>query len=508
MTNAQRILVNTSAQYLRTIINLFLSFYSTRLILLLLGESDFGIYSLIAGVVSMLSFVTNGLVVTTQRYLSFHQEQKDIELLRNIFSNSLILHVAIGFILVLLLEIAGYFMLNGFLEIPVERHAAAVHVFHFVVASLFITFVTAPYKALTIAHENIVYSSVVDVVDGVLKVAMAIFLSFISVDYLVYYALLLSAISLLNFFAYRIYCKSKYKESTNVALKRLNKKYLKNLTSFAGWSIYSLGCIIGRTQGVAIIINKYFGTILNAAYGIAQTVNGGMMFIAASICNAMNPQIAKAEGIGDRIKMLRLSEIESKFCTLLLCVFAIPSIFEMDVLLCLWLKEVPDMTVYLCRMILVISIVDQLTIGLGAANQAIGNIRDYSLVINTVKILTLPAILLAFFFSIDIQILMILYLLFELICCLSRLVFLKLSAGLSIIHFCKTVFLKEIIPIAVILVVCYTIHRYLDMNYRFIITYFASLLFFVPSSYFFGLCADEKQAVNGALFSIVRKYKK
>ena len=158
-----------------------------------------------------------------------------------------------------------------------------------------------------------------------------------------------------------------------------------------GWSVYSTGCIVGRTQGIAILLNRFFGTVVNAAYGIAWQVSGQLNFLSSSIQNATKPQLVRAEGANDRKKMFRLAEITSKFSFLLLAFISIPAIMEMDDLLSIWLKEVPENTVVFCQFIVLTNLADQLTIGLAYANEAIGKIRNYSLVVNSIKLLSLPA---------------------------------------------------------------------------------------------------------------------
>ena len=169
MTNSNRIIINTMAQYTRTIINVCLSLYSTRLILSALGQSDYGIYSVVAGVIAMMSFITNALVVTTQRFLSIYHGKNDPQKIRQIFGNSMLLHILIASILGVVLFCLGSWITHDFLNIVVERQQAAWYVYNAAVVMLMLTFITAPIRALFIARENIVYISIVDVVDGILK---------------------------------------------------------------------------------------------------------------------------------------------------------------------------------------------------------------------------------------------------------------------------------------------------------------------------------------------------
>ena len=377
MTNSQRIIVNTIAQYTRTIINVCLSLYSTRLILSALGQSDYGIYSIVAGVVAMLSFVTNALITTTQRYLSFHHGKKDLNQVRLVFSNSWLLHLFLGILVVAILGVFGPWITQDFLNIEDARRSAALFVYLSAVAVLFLSFITAPVRALFVARENIVYTSVIDVLDGILKLTIAIILSKITYDHLIAYSSMLIAISGFNLLAFTIYASIKFPEFHLPRLRELNKQYLKGLSNFAGWTIYSAGCVIARNQGISVILNLFYGTVINAAYGVAQQVMGAVQFISTSILQAMNPQIMKAEGAGERERMLRLCEYESKYSFLLLSLVAIPLIAEMEMILHLWLRHVPEYAVMFCRFILVASLCDQISVGLTSANQAIGQIRNY-----------------------------------------------------------------------------------------------------------------------------------
>lgn len=493
-------MVNTIAQYTKTIINILLSLYSTRLVLQILGTEDYGIYSIVGGIVTMLSFITNSLITTTQRFLSFFQGRGDITKQKKIFNTSVLLHTFLGFFIICFLYIIGFFLFDSFLSIPKERVIAANHVYNIISLTIFITFITSPFKALLVSHENIVYVSIIDIIDGVLKLFIAIILCFISYDKLVSYAWLLSAISFFNFVAFIWYSFRRYEECTIPRFGDVNLLYIKDLLSFAWWNIYSTGCIVGRTQGIAIIINRFFGPLVNAAYGVAFTVSSAIQFVSSSLCNAMNPQIMKAEGQENRLKMLRLAEIESKFGFLLIALVGIPCIFSMDVLLSIWLKDIPKYSIYFSQMVILSAIIDQLTIGLIFANQAVGNIKTYSLVINTIKLFTLPVVLLFLHINYEVESIMICYVVFELICALARIPFLQRTAGLDFTGFIKRVFLKEIIPILVLISICYLVDVFIVHLYlKVIFMFFVSGILYIFSIYYFALCDDEKSILNNIL---------
>ena len=506
MTSQQRIIVNTTAQYTRTIINVCLSLYSTRLILSALGQTDYGIYSVVAGVVAMLSFMTNALVATTQRYLSFYHGKNDNEQIYSIFGNSLLLHVIIGLGTLVVLSALAYPITYSVLHIEPLRQSAALIVYFAAVIMLLLTFLTAPFRALFIARENIVYISVIDVLDGVFRLLIAIFLTYVSsYDKLTTYAYLLIGISLFNLGAFAVYALRHFDECHIPRWREWDTEQIKSLSSFAGWTIYQTGCIIVRTQGIAIILNRIFGSAINAAYGISQQVSGAVHFVAQSVLNAMNPQVIKAEGAGDRARMLHLAEASSKYATLLMAIVAIPLVFEMPAILGFWLKDVPDHSVMFCRFVLLASACDQLTIGLGTANQATGNIRNYSLVVNTIKVLTLPAAWLCLRLGLPVDSVMWSYLGIEIICALTRLPFLKITAGLEIGRFVLNVFVRSLTPICAMVATCYFIVQNITTPYRFILTLLVSSLIGIIMIWVTALQKNEKDILRTMILSKIKR---
>ena len=470
MTNSQRIIVNTIAQYTRTIINVCLSLYSTRLILSALGQNDFGVYSVVAGVVAMLSFVTNALVITTQRYLSYHHGRNDMSQVRKVFGNSWLLHLFIGIVVVAILSSIGPWITQNFLNIENARRGAALFVYFAAVAMVLLSFITAPIRALFIARENIVYTSFIDVLDGILKLLIAILLSKVTYDHLIAYSGLLTGISIFNLLAFAVYAAIKFPEFHLPKLQELDKEHMKGLSNFAGWTIYSTGCVIARNQGISVVLNLFYGTIVNSAYGIAMQVSGAVQFVSTSILQAMNPQIMKAEGAGERSKMLRLCEYESKYAFLLLSMVAIPLIVEMDAILQIWLKEVPEHAVMFCRFILTAALCDQITVGLTSANQAIGKIKTYSLIFYSLKLLVVLIGWICLKNGLPVVSIMWCYVIIEFTTSLVRIPLMKHIADINIMAFCKNVFMRIIVPCIVMVLTCILSTKYLCMPYRIIIT--------------------------------------
>lgn len=479
-----------------------ISLYSTRLVLNGLGTSDFGIFNLIAGVIAMLSFLNVAMTVSTQRYLSFNQGKNDAAMQRKVFVNSWILHIGIAFMVIVLLEIVYPFLFNGFLNIPAERVSTAKVIYYFMMASVFFTILSVPFTASLNAHENMLWIAVINIIESILKLAIAISLVyFIQTERLMIYGLLMAGLSIISFLLYAVYCLKKYKECT-VKDYRMEKPLMKELVSFSSWNLFGALGNIGRTQGIAILLNIFFGTVVNAAYGIANQVAGQMNFFSATMLRALNPQIMKSEGMDDRQRMLRLSMIASKFGFFLLAVIAIPCIFEMPAILKLWLKNVPDYAVVFCSLILIGTLVNQLTVGLPSAVQATGKIKIYQAVVGSIWLLNVPLAYILLKIGLSAYSVLISLVGIELIACLFRLFFAKKITNLSIREYFNRVFLKEFIPVLASILVCCIITHFFIFEFRFIVTCIVSMLIFLMCVYCTGLCKDEKKLID----EILHKY--
>lgn len=505
MKASNRIIVNTLAQYVRTIFNVVLSLWSSRLILLALGESDFGIYSLVAGIVSMLSFMVNALTQSTQRYISYYQGKNNIDDTKSVFNNSLILHLSIGLVLIVLFEIVSLFLFDGFLNISLERIEAAKVVYQLVAAMLFVSVVSAPFKALLISHENIIYVSIVEVVDGILKLILAISLAYINYDKLIVYGCLMLAISVFNLLSFLIYDLIKYKECKILDLRSFNLQYVKETFSFTGWVVYYSLCVVGRAQGIALVVNKFYGAVLNAAYGIGVQVSGAVNFVSSSLSNAVNPQLVKAEGANNRKQVWTLAILQCKYSFLLLAAVSIPIIWELDTILEIWLKEVPANTNFFATMILVATLINQLTYGLTSAKRAIGNIKVYELVTATPKLLAVLFAALCLYYGAPLYSIAICYVGAESFSAFIRLPLLKYTDGFDVKRYFKDVLLKCVIPVLFAILSCCLVIEFVDINFRFLLTFFVSVMMIMFSSYFFSMGETEKEKVK-SVFKAVLKY--
>lgn len=452
MTDNVRLIVNTLAQNVRTILNIILSLYSTRIVIQALGQADYGIYMLVAGIVSLLSYISNTLVITTQRHLSYSAGSGKIQDAKLIFANSYMLHWLIGLMLGgVCIGMTSMIFDSDFLNIEPGKVYESKIVYFFVVVSVLLTFITSPFKSLLVAHENIVYISIIDVLDGVLKLSLVFCLYFIDEFRLAMYAAIMASIMLFHFVMLAVYSRFNYEECILIPRLRLwSNTIQRQIIGFATWTLYGMMCVYVRTQGAAVVVNRALGTVANAALGIATQLYGSIQFLSQALLNAISPQIIKAEGAHDRKRALKLSMMASKYSFLVMSMLSIPLCVEVPSILRIWLADYPDHTVTFCRMMLISSLIDQITTGLGTMNQAVGKIRNYTLVTYTIKIVTIPASLLLLRQGYGVYSIVISYILFELLSALVRIPLLVRTTDMNAMEYIKSVILR-IIPPAIVM---------------------------------------------------------
>ena len=495
MRNSSRIILNTLVQYLRTIINMVLSLYSTRLVLSILGVDDYGIYTVIAGVVSMLSFVTSSLVVTTQRFVSYYQGKEDKAVVNVFFDNCFYLHFIVALFLAISLYCITPWLIDLFLNIPNGREVVARNIYYIVILILYISVIAAPYRALLVSRENIIYISLIDVCDGVMKVVIAVLLPYVTYDKLEMYVFLLLVIQLFNFFAFFIYDILCYQGCRIPNVSNVKRNVLREIFSFAGWNVFNTASVVGRNQGVALVLNKFFSTAVNSAYGLSFQIYGCVGFISQSLKNAISPQTIQAYGNGNVDRMKKLMYAENKYAFMLLTSVSIPVIFEMPNLLSLWLNEVPKFSVLFSRMTIISAIVDIATTGYSTANLAIGKLRLFSIWVYGIKLLTPVFSCIFLMFWNDVISVFYCFIFFEFLSsfmkvyCISKL--LIISCKETFVQLCKEIFL----PVSLSTLGSYVIVSFFEFQYRFLLTIGIMTVLYLFISWNTIMDGNEKQFV-------------
>jgi len=386
--NKQRLLKNTVYLYIRQIFTLLVSLYTSRLTLSILGVSDFGVYAAVGGVTAMLSIITSSLSSSGQRYMSIELGRNNREKLGKVFNAFAQIQFSIGFVFLLLAETLGYWFVANKLVIPAERMTVAVYVFHISIISCVVSILNAPYNALLVAHENMSWIAVLSITEAVVRLALVYSLTFISYDKLLFYALFLLFVQILYRIISLVYCRVKYPESKMVM--HFERPLYFQMLKFASWNMLSNGAILCFIQGANILINLFFGPIVNGAYTVAYQAYSGIRSFCSSFQLASNPQIIKSYTSKDLSEMHTLIFFVCKISFFLIFLFSLPFLLKADYIMHLWLKEVPEHTTYFFILMLIYAYCDVLAYPLDISAQATDKIKNYCIVISIVVIMILP----------------------------------------------------------------------------------------------------------------------
>jgi O-antigen/teichoic acid export membrane protein len=380
MSTSKRVLLNSGYLYAKMFITLFISLYTTRIILNVLGSSDFGLYNLVAGVVVMLAFINNTLTASSQRFMSHAQGQNKFDKQISIFNISLIIHIISGIIISVILIISGLFIFDGFLNIDSTKIYSAKVVFYNVIIITLINVVSVPFDAAINAHEDMLYFSILGFVETILKLIAALLLSVIVFDKLITYSIALLIIAVVLSVVKIFYVIKKYPESKIHPIKYFDNNIFKEMMSFSGWGFLTSTVSILTNYGQNIMINIFFGTKVNAAQGISGQAIGQVGAITNVMLKALNPVIFKSEGANNKDLFMQSIKSGSKLAFLSFSIIGIPVIFEMDFIFKLWLKEIPVYTIEFCTISMIGFILGQLTITVESAISATGKIKNFTII--------------------------------------------------------------------------------------------------------------------------------
>lgn len=495
LSNNKRIAKNTLFLYFRTLFTMAVSLYTSRVVLVTLGVDDFGIYSVVGGVVMFLSFLNISMANATQRFLNVELGRNDMDGVKRIFANALIIHFFISIVVVLLAETVGVWFLNCHMNIAQDRLEAANYVLQFSIVTMVTTIVSVPYNAAIIANERVSAFAYISIVEVSLKLILVLLLIYSPIDKLITYAASMFLVSLIVRLLYGIYCKRHFEECRAVKLKP-EKATIKQMMSFSIWTIVGALASIGHGQGISIVMNLFFGVAVNAAYGIANQVNQVVNNFVNNFMTALNPQIVKTYSANQRHEMHRLVARGCRMGFFMVLFFVVPITVETPALLGLWLKEVPDYAVDFVRLVLIITLLNSFASPLSAAQGATGDIRNYQIVLTTLGLLHIPLAWLCFTQGLNPNYAMYVYLGIVFIEQLFRIIFVSQSISMSIIPFVKGFLLRCGAVCCLSFVVPTILHFYLPngiiMSFTICVIGALSVVLFV---FTLGMGAIERQGV-------------
>ena len=488
-------------------ITILLSLYTTRLILNGLGASDFGIYNLVGGSIAMLGFLNTAMASATQRFMSYAEGAGDTEKKITIFNISLVLHFVSSILVGLLLLIAGLIFFNGFLDVPEERIFAAKIIYACLIISTMFSVMTVPYDAVMNAHENMKYYALIGIFESILKLIVAIVCIYTTSDKLVVYGILMSIIPFVTLTIMRYYCHNKYSECRIKIRKSWDKVLAKKMISFAGWNLIGTSTSMIGNYGLNIVINNFFGVVLNAVVGITSQLCGIIVTFSSNMLKALNPVITKTEGAGERDKMLQLSSTGNKMSFIILSIISMPLLIETNYILKLWLVNIPEWTVLFVKLQIIRGLAEQLTFVYHTSINAHGNIRTYNIIISIVNIIPIVLTYLLFSLGAEPYIMYIITIsVFGIFVSGLRVYFMHQNCGLSYYNYIRKELLPLIVSTICCLVLCYHV-TFLSTNniFRLILVILTSTIGGGICYYIFTFNSSEKLIIKRIIIGIVKR---
>lgn len=495
---SKRIVKNTFLLYIRMLLLMVISLYTSRIILNALGVVDYGVYNVVGGIVTMFSMVSGSLSTAISRFLTFAIGKKDIQKLNEIFSTSVNIQFVLALLIFFLAETIGLWFLDTKMVIPEERRTAAFWVYQFSTITFIINLISVPYNAVIIAHERMSAFAYISIIEAIVKLVISYCIAINPIDRLVFFALMVAILGIIIRVLYGWYCKKHFKETDYHFI--FDKSLLKEMFGFAGWNFLGSSSMILREYGGNIVINLFCGPAVNASRALASKVNSTVQGFITNFTMAINPQITKSYAVGDFDYMLKLIYKGSRYSFYMMLLLSLPIMLNAHYILRLWLGNVPDYTVSFVCLILLLAMSDILSNTLITTILATGQVRNYQLVVSSVQLLNLPisyaglrlgyapesVIVVAIFIS-NIALFLRLYMIHKLI-------------PIRIGDFVYKVYLNVVVVSLLASMIPYTLHTIMEETFlNFGIVSLISVICTSISVFYVGLYVDERNLVKRKL---------
>lgn len=505
--NNKRIMKNTFLLYFRMLFLMIVNLYTSRVVLNALGIEDFGIYSVVGGVVAMLTLISGTLSTAISRFITYELGRGNQDNLNKIFSSAVTTQLAIAILIVIIAEFVGVWFLNMKMTIPIERINAANWVFQISLLTFVINLLSVPYNASIIAHERMSAFAYIGILEAIGQLIVACLIIYSPIDKLIFYSLLMCILALIVRCTYAYYCKKHFMECTYRLM--WNKQLLKQMFSFAGWNFIGTASAVLRDQGGNILINLFNGPLVNAARGISIQVNTAIQAFINNFMLALNPQIIKSYAGSDYKYMLILIFQGARLSYYMLLFLSLPILLNTQYILLLWLKNVPDHSVLFVRLILILAMSESISNPLITTIQATGRIRNYQILVGGLQLLNFPIsyiFLLRGYFP---EIVVVVAIVLSQICLLARLFMLKKIIGFPVRKFLKEVYLNILFISLLSSLIPILVFTNLSIGLQnFIISSLLCILSCIIVIYFIGCKQTERKLIKICFINMISKLKK
>lgn len=492
---------------MRMLVSLAISLYTSRVILEVLGVSDYGVYNVVGGVVAMFSFLNGSMAGATSRFLNYELGKDGGQRMKIVFNSAMTIHCIIALIIVVVAETIGLWFLNYKLVIPKESMVAANWVYQLSILTSILSITQVPYSASIIAEEKMSIFAYFDIVGTLLKLGAIFLLLILPGNKLIVYASLIAIISAGMMMVYRIYCTAHF-SYCRLSLKSIDMATVKPMLTFSGWDLYGNLSVVARTQGISMLANMFFGTVVNAAMGIAGQVQGALNGFASNVTLALKPQIIKSYASKDYAYMSQLLFRGAKFSFLIILFLALPILIETPFVLRVWLTTVPEYTVWICRLTLGFIFFSNMSVVLVTGVHATGNIKGPSLINGSMYLSVLPLTYIGYKCHLGVYTPFILNVVFVFLGAMANFYYTKrYVAILSFKSFLSNVVIRCIVValISAILPIIVT-HTMPDGWLRFITVCIASFTSTVVFSLLFAMNKGERQMVFSAIKQLKSRF--
>lgn len=501
MVNRKRIARNTLLLYLRMGLTMLVSLYSSRIVLSSLGETDFGLYNVIGGIVVMFAFLNGVMNAACNRYYSVAMGKQDDDALHRIFSVNVVIFLILGAAILVLCETVGLWLLETKMSIPADRMTAARWVYQISILSFLAGVIAIPFRSLITAKEKMKVYTFVSVAEALLKLGVALLLASAPIDRLIYYAALMLAVGIISTSFYISYCRHNYTECKGKL--QWEGPLAGEIVRFNLWGVLGSMATIGKNQGVNILLNIFYGPAVNAARGIANQVNVNVFEFVHSYVLAFNPQIVKSYAAGEKDDMLKLVFQSSKFSYYLLFVIALPLILEMKQVLGIWLVDVPEHCVTFATIMMLTALIDANHDPLYYSVQASGRVKWYNILVGGSQLMVVVlAYLILKLFTPAPEMVFYLIMLFTAVAQVIRIVLTHRYVDMSIREYIR----KVIVPIVLVSVCSCVLPAIVVIMMpesigRLLLTIAVSLLSSAIVIYTIGLDRSERETLTSAVKS-------
>lgn len=493
MNDNKKIAFNSIIIYVRLCVVSLISIILSRVVLDALGASDYGLYNVVGGIVLLLNVVNSSMTSTTYRYLAFEIGKKENGNPNKIFNTSFLIHIGFAAAILLIGEPIGEWYILNYLNVSPESIPDAQFVFRLSILAAAANTIFVPNQGLLVAYEKFTATAMIDIVSNLLKLGLILLFIYSDTNRIRLYGVIMLAYTLFNCLSYYLYC---HRNHCDVIRFRLNKDkaLYKEMVSFSGWTMFGAFANVGKSQGCAIIINFFFGTLVNAAYAIAHQVETFIMMFARSLGSATVPQTTKSFSAGDIQRSITLTSHISKYTFILMALISFPVMLEIDFLLGLWLKEVPEGASIFCRLIILGNLLGCLGEGIPNLINACGKIKAYQVVVHTVLISGLPISFMLYKMGYNPYTISVVYCAIHFLNSFVKLFMLRRVVEFDVWSFMKISHMR-IFAMSVPLIVFYMFYPQTSSMSAHIVGLMVSFLFFVVVLSCFGLDSGERTKI-------------